>query len=306
MQVFSPESKKSDIGQELLIWTKITDQVFHNIGLAFSFNPRLPALLAEASRLARLFHSRLFLIHVGPPNDLERENILQLTEKLSSGIEISLVWEDGMPGPKILEICSRNSIDLLVAGALQRENLVQYYLGTIARNILRKSKCSVLLLLDPSTEPKSFQNVVVNAEDSPWVHDAIRAGCLLAQQESAQWLHIVREIKLYGLTMSAAEQSSEVEYENLRSNLVQDEVEAVQKILQKIPHEGVKVNIKMLSGKSGFELAKFASKKHADLLIVGAPPRRLSILDRLFPHDLEYIFANLPCNLLIINPRPHA
>jgi nucleotide-binding universal stress UspA family protein len=58
----------------------------------------------------------------------------------------------------------------------------------------------------------------------------------------------------------------------------------------------------MLAGKSGFELAKFAQRKHADLLVVGASPRRFSLFDRVFPHDLEYIFADMPCNLLVIHP----
>jgi nucleotide-binding universal stress UspA family protein len=56
-----------------------------------------------------------------------------------------------------------------------------------------------------------------------------------------------------------------------------------------------------VSGKSGFELPKFAVKKSANLLVLGAPPRRSSFFDRLFPHDLEYILADLPCNLLIVH-----
>jgi hypothetical protein len=73
-------------------------------------------------------------------------------------------------------------------------------------------------------------------------------------------------------------------------------------MLNKIPHEGVKINIKALSGKSGFELSQFATRKQADLLIVGAPPRRFYFFDRVFTHDHEYLFADLPCNLLIIHP----
>lgn len=67
----------------------------------------------------------------------------------------------------------------------------------------------------------------------------------------------------------------------------------------------MKITIKMLSGKSGFELARFAERKKADLLVVSAPKERLILLDRLFPHDLEYVFANLPCNLLVIKSTKH-
>ena len=96
---------------------------------------------------------------------------------------------------------------------------------------------------------------------------------------------------------------SEEEYEAMRHKLVQSEIEIVERILQHVPHEGVKVNIKLVSGKSGFELMQFTQRKQADLLIVGAPERKFSFFDRVFTHDLEYIFADLPCNLLIIHPR---
>jgi nucleotide-binding universal stress UspA family protein len=120
--------------------------------------------------------------------------------------------------------------------------------------------------------------------------------------DHARWLHVVRELKLYGLTMTASAQASEQEYEDLRSSMVRDEIENAQRKLENIPHAGLKINYKIISGKSGYELAQFAVSKTADLLIVGAPSHRFSLLDRFFTHDLEYLFANLPCNLLIVNP----
>ena len=47
-------------------------------------------------------------------------------------------------------------------------------------------------------------------------------------------------------------------------------------------------------------LAQFARKKNADLLVVSAPERRFRFFDRVFTHDLEYVFADLPSNLLIV------
>jgi nucleotide-binding universal stress UspA family protein len=160
-----------------------------------------------------------------------------------------------------------------------------------------------MMFVDPSTQPHPINNIVVNAEDSPYVDEAIATACELGRAERASWLHVVKEIKLYSLTMSAADQHTENEYDDFRNSLVREEMEAVEKTLRKIPHEGLKVNIKLVSGKSGFELVKFAHRKHADLLVVGASPRRFSLFDRVFPHDLEYIFADLPCNLLIVHPR---
>ncbi len=278
------------------------------IGLAIAFSPRLEALFAEAIRLKKLLNAELILIHVGEHRSEGESRIATLLNDsgFAENDGVRICWESGKPSESILDACKKEGVDLLIAGALKKENLVQYYIGTVARKILRRAECSVLLLTDPSPSPRPFKNIVVNAEDSPYVEDAIVAACQLGIKEHATWLHVVREIKMYGLTMTVSEQYSETEYDSLRQNLIQSEIDNVEKILQRIPHEGLKVNIKMVAGKSGFELSKFAQRKHAELLIVGAPPRRFSLFDRFFTHDLEYIFADLPCNLLVINPRKEA
>jgi nucleotide-binding universal stress UspA family protein len=276
---------------------------FRRIGLAISFSPRTQALLAEAARLKRMWQAELLLMHVGDQGSKQMQLLREylaaagLTEN-----DVKIFWLKGKPGKQILSTCKNERIDLLIAGALRKENLVKYYLGTIARKILRQSRCSVLMLTDPSAQPQPFKNIVVNADDGPFVMDALSTACALGHQEQANWLHVVREIKMYGLTMSTSEQCSEGEYEDLRQSLVKDEIDSVEKLLSRVPHDGLKVNIKMLAGKSGFEMSQFARRKEADLIIVAAPARRFSLLDRLFPHDLEYIFADLPCNVLIMHP----
>jgi nucleotide-binding universal stress UspA family protein len=278
------------------------------IGLAIAFSPRIEALLAEGIRLKKMWNAELLLIHVGNHGDEEESTLKNLLTASGLGEEnaVKIFWETGNPSERILGTCKKERIDLLIAGALKKENLVQYYLGTIARKILRKADCSVLLLTNPSTAPRLFKNIVVNAEDSPFVEEAILTACHIGLKDNAAWLHVVREIKMYGLAMAVSEQYSEDEYEKMRQNLLKDEIDNVEKILHRIPHGGLKVNIKLVTGKSGFELSKFAQRKQADLLVVGAPQRRFSLFDRVFTHDQEYIFADLPCNLLIVNPRKEA
>lgn len=275
------------------------------IGLAIAFSPRAEALLAEAARLKRMWDAELLLIHVGDHGEKETLRLRELLEAagLEEGKGVKVAWETGKPSERILHTCGKERIDLLIAGALKKENLVRYYLGTIARKILRKANCSVLLLTNPSITPPTFANIVVNAEDSPYVEEAIITACDIGLRDKAAWLHVVREIKMYSLAMTVSEHYSEAEYENMQKKLVQDEVDSVEKILQHIPHEGLKINIKLVMGKSGFELSKFAQRKQADLLVVGASSRGFSLFDRIFTHDQEYIFADLPCNLLIVNPR---
>ncbi len=273
------------------------------IGLALAFSPRMEAMMAEATRLLHAYQAQLLLVHVGKETP-EAKNQLQ-TLLAKSQLELSqvkILWKEGDPADCILSACKEEQVDLLIAGALKKEQFMKYYLGTIARKILRKANCSVLMLIDPSVERKGFQQIVANAEDSAYVEDALAAACDIGMKENAQWLHIVREVKLLGLTMSALDDCSEEEHNQLRNGLMRTEIENVEKILTKIPHAGLKVNIKLLSGKSGYELSQFAQRKRADLLVVGASPRKFWFFDRVFTHDLEYIFQDLPCNLLVIHP----
>jgi nucleotide-binding universal stress UspA family protein len=283
----------------------IGDMRFRKIGLALAFSPRMEALLAEASRLKKLWNSELILIHVGHHGEKEEKFLEELLMKigLAAQPDVRIIWASGKPADQILRVCKKEDVDLLIAGALRKENLVQFYLGTIARKILRKADCCVLMFTDPSTSPQPIKNIVVNAEDSPYVDEAIVAACELGRSERASWLHIVKEVRQYILAASGDDENSGNDVVNSEEALITEQIESIEKTLQRIPHAGLKVNIKVVSGSSGFQLSKFTQRKRGDLLVVGASPRRSSLFDRVFPHDLEYIFKDLPCNLLIVQPK---
>ena len=277
------------------------NNTFQKIGLAIAFSPTAEAMLAEAVRLAHLFSAELVLVHVGRHGNEEEQKIKQLAEALKLASAYKIVWRQGDPVKEILKACREEQIDLLVAGALKKEKMVKHYVGSVARAIMRKADCSVYMVNNPSVNPQPLQQIVVNAEDSAHVERAIAIACRMAELEKSSWVHIVRELKLLGLALTANEQSTEQEYSEYKQSLMRDEINSVEKMLASIPHEKIKINIKMLSGKSGFELCKFVERKQGGLLVVGAPQRRLSFFDRMFPHDLEYVFAELPCNLLVVN-----
>ena len=277
---------------------------FKKIVLAVAFSPTASTMVHIGGQLSQYFHAQLVIVHVGT-HGAEQEQKMNALLK-AAGIEkenIKIIWESGDPTKGILKICHDEKADLLVAGALKSENLVQYYIGTIARKIMREAKCSVLMIQNPSASSIAFKNIVVNAEDGPLIADTLSLACLIGNKSQSNWVHIVRELKLYGLTMVANEDCSEEEYDEVRHKLVKDEIEKVETILNHIDGEKPKLNIKIISGKSGFELAKFAERKQADLLIINAPQRKSSFFSRVFPNDLEYIFADLPCNLLVIHPK---
>ena len=274
--------------------------MFKKIALAFAFSPRMEALLAETKKLVKTFDSELILIHVGVRSE-------ELDQKLNEAmkacglneLKTTLIWKEGKPVKMILEACRENDVDLLVTGALKREGFLTYYLGSVARKIIRKSQCSVMTLIDPQLKGHDFSKVVINGTQLTITPQVIERGIKFSQLVHADQVHILNEIKMYGLQMGTAGEDSEEEIAHTRRQLVQNEMDYVQNILNTIPHDDLKVNIKVTGGKWAIELARFCEKIEADILIVG-DGRRLNFFDRIFPHDLEELLSTLPCNLLLI------
>lgn len=277
--------------------------MFQRICLAAAISPRTEALLAESVRICVGLNASLTIIHVGSLTK-EQHNFLNqvLREQGLPNDRFEINDEPGDPAEIILQVCRRKKADLLIAGALQREQLLQYYLGTVGRTILRKPPCSVLVLTNPQIDRNGFLHIGALADDTPYVKETLTAACAIGMLSENAKLQVIRDLKMYGLSLAATDQISETEYDDLQNKLLQDEIKAAEKILASIPHGKLEVNISVVSGKAGFEVKKFAKEKKLDLLVVGMPPRDFNFLDRIFKHDLEYLFADLPCNLMLIKP----
>lgn len=274
--------------------------MFSKIALAVAFSPRLEALISETKRLVELFNSELILIHIGEKTDeLERGFQEVLHRHGLNEMRTTIIWKQGKPVKMILEACKESKVDLLVAGAMKKEGFIKYYMGSVGRKIIRKSPCSVLTLIDPKPETTGFSKVVLNGTQLDITPFVIAKGIIFSREVKAEQVHILNEIKMYGLQMGTASEDSEDEIAQIRRQLVQDEMNYVQEILNEIETNDLKVNIKVTGGKWAVELGRFCEKIEADLLVVG-DDQRLTFFDRLFPHDLEDLLSTLPCNLLIL------
>lgn len=274
--------------------------MYSKVALAIAFSPRMEALIAEARRLIGIFQGELVLIHVGvktPELESKLDEILQ--RHCSDLRRIKTIWKVGKPAKTILQTCEEEKVNLLVLGALKKEGLFTYYLGSVARKVIRKSPCSVLTLIDPKIETTRFSKVVINGTQLEVTPKVIENGLKFCQAEGAAQVHILNEIKLYGLQMATAGEGSEDEVSNTRRKLVQEEIKYVQEILDGLDQTGLKVNIKVTAGKWAVELVRYCESIDADLLIMGDADG-YTFIDRLFPHDLEEILTEIPCNLLIV------
>lgn len=275
--------------------------MYNKIALAIAFSPRMEALLCDAKRVKDIHGASLILIHIGQETDEKKQNLQTLLEKYQVDQEkTKVIWKEGNPAKKIIQTCNQEKVDLLITGALKKEDVFTYYIGSVARKIIRKAKCSVLVLIEPSLNPSRFEKVVINGTQQAQTPVVIRKGIDFCKKEKSSQVYIVNEIKMYLLRMAAASEESEEKSALIKKQLVQDEVNYVANILKSIDKGDLNISIKVTGGRWAVELARFSEKVKADLLIVGGQ-NNFSFIDRIFPHDLEDILSNLPCNVLIIH-----
>jgi hypothetical protein len=294
----------NDIKMDLSKLKKRPSYPFETIAVAISFSPRCMPVLAEAKRLSDAVGSALLLIHIGDKTSEKEQELDKMM--VTVGVDANhsrIIWMEGDPVDTILKLCKLNIVDLLVLGALEKENILKFYLGSIARSISRKAKCSVLLLTNPSNQPQKFKKFVVNGVENPKTIHTINTALYLAKNLKVKDVTIVNEVDVPGLTMAIADNSTAPQTKEIKRNLAEESDETLQMVLEKCDVSDIKVTDKNIKGKPGYAISKFSKDKKADLLIINSPDTHLNVFDRIFAHDIEYILADLPCNLLIVHSR---
>jgi nucleotide-binding universal stress UspA family protein len=275
--------------------------LFNKIGLAITFSPTGKALLKETKRLKELFNSNLVLIHVGQ-KDSKSENLLIQTIN-NAGLElnqIEIIWVDDEPAHGIINSCKKASVDLLIAGALEKEKFIKFYLGSVARTIMRSAESSVLILKTPSENPKRFKKFFVSTDFTSESERAIISAYNFALKEKAEEFTIVHDFHIPGLASTVLDSGSIEEAEKIRTASQEEEEKKLRLFIKDLNLTGIKIEIKCLYGKEGWESSNYARQNGADIFVVSAPIKKMNILDKFFPREVEYSFENLPSNLLIV------
>lgn len=277
---------------------------FETIAVAISFSSRCQNILVEAKRLSDALGSALVLMHIG---EKTKEKEQELDNMLAAvGIDENkcrIIWMDGEPVETILKLCKLNIVDLLILGALEKENILKFYIGSIARNISRRAKCSVLLLTNPGAQPQKLKKIVVNGVENPKTIHTINTALYLAKGLNVKELTIVNEVHVPGLAMAIADDSTAPEAKEIKKNLTIEVEEVLQTVIDKCDAGDIEVKEKIIKGKQGYAISKFAKDRKADLLVINSPDTNLTLFDRIFTHDIEFILADLPCNVLIVHSR---
>ncbi len=153
---------------------------YRTIAVASTFSPRFKQVLAEAKRIRDRFVSDLHVIYVGERNEETAKKFGDAFAQLQLPDNSTIHYEQGEPADAILCVLVKHKIDMIVAGALEKEIVLHRFLGNVARRLVREAACSVMLFTRPAAEPKPLRRIVFVADYSDHALQALKTTLPLA------------------------------------------------------------------------------------------------------------------------------
>ncbi|MHB8852801.1 MAG: universal stress protein [Ignavibacteriaceae bacterium] len=274
---------------------------FKKLGLALTFSPTGLALLKETKRLKELFNSEIVLIHSGKKDN---ESELKLGKMIDdSGLakqSTEIIWAQGNPANEILKVTKSANVDLLIAGALEKEPVLKYYLGSVARKIMREASSSVLIIESSSEVAIGFKKFCVSTDYSQDSESIIKLSYQFALMENANEFIVVRDIYTPGLSSAAMESGITSNADKVISIFQKEEEEKLIMFVRELNLKGIPIIVKCLYGREGWAERDFVQNNNIDIFAVNGKTKRSYFFDRLFPNELEFSIKHLPSNLLIL------
>lgn len=266
------------------------------------FSPMAKANLAEVYRISQRIGAKFYVFHIGQWDDRCATTFQHFMDELGIPKEaVALHSREGEPQEELLRLCNEHEIDLLALGALVREKLFKVLTVSIARDICRKARLSLLLLTQSRVEGVPCERIVVNGLDHPKTATTVKTSLWFGAALGAKELYVVDELSEKEL-VRPEDDKSVLQGMRKRQHIARKHRLRMEELLSgcEIP-EQVMIKDQHVFGKPGYTIAHYAKAQHADLLVVNSPDTNLGWLDRIFKHDLEYILADLPSDLLIVH-----
>src|SRR5438876_1127608 len=139
---------------------------YRTIAVASTFSPRFKQVIAEAKRIRDRFSSEFHLIYVGERNEETAKKFRDALAQLQLPFDSPIHYEKGDPAEAIFRVLAEQKIDMVVAGALEKEVVLHPFLGNVARRLVREASGSVMLFTKPEVKPKPLRRIVFVADYS--------------------------------------------------------------------------------------------------------------------------------------------
>lgn len=270
------------------------DPPYRTVAVASTFSPRFLQVLAEAKRIRDRLCQQLQLIYVGQRDEETTRKFVSAFRELELPAESVIHYQEGDPAVAILEAARANEIDLIVAGALEKEAVLRQFLGNVARRLVREASCSVMLFTKPARKPRRFCRIVLMAEYSEHGLAALHKALRLAALEKCEKLFVVRLYTTFDKARAETRTDSpELGQEGART--LEEEEEALEHFIDSAGPTEVPIEARCIRGNTGYAVLDFVQSIDAMMLAVPSDPGTVGL-----PARLEWMTDVIPCNLWVI------
>jgi nucleotide-binding universal stress UspA family protein len=270
--------------------------IYKKIAVASAFSPRFEQVLSEAKRIRERFGSSLSFIYIGERNDETAKKFQNILGRLQLPADSPVHYGQGDPAEGILRAIADNDVDLIVAGALEKETALHPFLGNVARRLLREARCSVLLFTHPELEPKPLRKIVFVANYSDHAQGAFKQALKLAEAESSECVYTVRVYTTFDEVRAATFVNNGDGVPRPRT--FEEEEAALEKFVLAAGDTQIPIDARCIRGNTGFAASDFVKSVEADLLVV--PVHKDENSKERLPNHLAWIADVIPCNLWLI------
>lgn len=252
---------------------------YRRAAVASNFSPTFTAVLAEADRFAAHCGSELEVIHVAG-HDEEKEK--RFHDALGRRAEIRWL-ESETPGPAIVDAANEFAYDLLIAGALHREDGERPFTSGVARELLRRTPCDLLLLPRPVEDEQPLRHVVFALEPGRDISQFVHRGVEVLKP---QRVTIVTPVTPFAAAIAATKgekfQSAEMWLDLLAAELAEQKVE-----VETLP----------VTSNTGYNLCDVIEGLGADLLVIKAGR---DLKTSTLPIHMDWLYQVIPTRLLVV------
>jgi nucleotide-binding universal stress UspA family protein len=269
---------------------------FKTIAVASTFSPRFKQVLAEAKRMRERFPADLHLIYAGKRSEEAAIKFRDVLQELQLPADSTIHYEEGDPAGAILRTLTREKIDVIVAGALEKEVVLHPFLGNVARRLVREAQCSVMLFTKPAAKPKPLRRIVFVADYSSHGLEALKKTLPLAAAESCERLYVISIITTFDQARASISSGAS---KGKDSGAHDEEEEALEQFVLSAGATEVPIEVRCVRGNTGLVASDFVQSVNADLLVVPLQ-KKDGKGDQEIPSNIAWITDVIPCNLWVI------
>jgi nucleotide-binding universal stress UspA family protein len=268
---------------------------YKTIAVATTFSPRFKHVLAEAKRIRDHFGAELHLIYVGSRNQETPRKFSDVLAELELPTDSPIHYEEGDPAEAILAALARENIDMLLAGALEKEVVLHPFLGNVARRLVREANCSVMLFTHPQKKPKPLRRIVFIADHSQQGLVALKTTLMVAEAESCERLYVI------GIMTAFDEARASIAGDAIGTTTHKPNHGAEDLLEEFVLSAGateVPIETRFIRGATGLAASDFVRSVEGDLLVVPLPKSRETVQQ--LPSNIAWVSDVIPCNLWVV------